>query len=331
MYRAKERGPGRVEVFDEAMRARIMERLDLEHGLRRALHNDELRVYYQPEMSLSDSRMVAVEALVRWEHPERGLLAPHDFIEPAEHTGLIRPLTRFVVETAVRQCAAWREAGTPVVMAVNVSMRNLLEAELADVVARLLVRANLPASLLKLEVTESAIVADPERAVRALERLVDLGLSVSVDDFGEGYSSLNRLRNLPVHEVKIDRAFVRHLSESNDDLAIVRAVINLGHDLGLRVVAEGVEDEQTWAMLEELGCDLVQGYLLAKPMPVGEMTGWLAEHFASYATRLRREAEESAGHSSRMGPRPGDDEAVSGHALPWADRPSRRQTPGGSA
>ncbi|MDQ1616781.1 MAG: hypothetical protein QOJ60_2720 [Actinomycetota bacterium] len=330
MYDAKRRLAG-VARYAPDRDPYSSRRLSLITDLARALDERSLELYYQPQAEPRSGRVTGVEALLRWKHPVWGNVPPDEFIPLAEHTGLIRPLTRFVVETAVRQCAAWREAGTPVVMAANVSMRNLLEAELADVVARLLVRANLPASLLKLEVTESAIVADPERAVRALERLVDLGLSVSVDDFGEGYSSLNRLRNLPVHEVKIDRAFVRHLSESNDDLAIVRAVINLGHDLGLRVVAEGVEDEQTWAMLEELGCDLVQGYLLAKPMPVGEMTGWLAEHFASYATRLRREAEESAGHSSRMGPRPGDDEAVSGHALPWADRPSRRQTPGGSA
>jgi EAL domain-containing protein (putative c-di-GMP-specific phosphodiesterase class I) len=170
-----------------------------------------------------------------------------------------------------------------------VSMRNLLEPELADVVARLLVRNNLPASLLKLEVTESAIVSDPERAVTALERMVDLGLSVSVDDFGTGYSSLTRLRSLPVHEVKIDREFVRHLRHNSEDLAIVRAVINLGHDLGLRVVAEGVEDQESWTLLEGLDCDLVQGYLLARPMPEGEMTRWLTEHFASYAVRLRSE------------------------------------------
>jgi EAL domain-containing protein (putative c-di-GMP-specific phosphodiesterase class I) len=177
-------------------------------------------------------------------------------------------------------------------MAVNVSMRNLLEPELADVVARLLVRANLPASLLKLEVTESSIVSDPDRAVAALERMVDLGLSLSVDDFGTGYSSLTRLRNLPVHEVKIDREFVRYIADSQEDLAIVRAVINLGHDLGLRVVAEGVEDEPSWRILQGLECDLIQGYLLARPMAAEEMTRWLAEHFASYATKLRLEQSD---------------------------------------
>jgi EAL domain-containing protein (putative c-di-GMP-specific phosphodiesterase class I) len=172
-------------------------------------------------------------------------------------------------------------------MAVNVSMRNLLEPELSDDVARMLVQADLPAALLKLEVTESAFVADTARSVEALNRLVGLGLRISVDDFGTGYSSLTRLRNLPVHEVKIDRAFVRDLATNPDDLAVARAVIHLGHDLGLRVVAEGVEDAKSWAVLVELECDLLQGYFLAKPMPANDLTPWLAEHFASYATRLR--------------------------------------------
>jgi EAL domain-containing protein (putative c-di-GMP-specific phosphodiesterase class I) len=228
-----------------------------------------------------------VEALLRWRHPVWGNVPPDEFIPLAEHTGLIRPLTRFVLETAVHQCAAWQAAGTPVVMAVNVSMRNLLEPEFADVVARLLVQANLPAGLLKIEVTESAIIADPERALHALDKLVALGLSISVDDFGTGYSSLTRLRRLPVHEVKIDRAFVRHLADNTADLAIVRAVISLGHDLGLRVVAEGVEDEGSWGVLVVLGCDLLQGFLLARPMPGEDMTRWLVEHFESFATRLR--------------------------------------------
>jgi EAL domain-containing protein (putative c-di-GMP-specific phosphodiesterase class I) len=233
--------------------------------------------------------VTGAEALLRWNHPLWGNVPPDEFIPLAEHTGLIKPLTRFVVETAVRQCVAWRDAGTPVVVAVNISMRNLLEPELADTVARTLVQAGLPASMLKLEVTESAIVSDPERAISALQKLVDLGLLVSVDDFGTGYSSLTRLRSLPVQEVKVDRSFVRHLAEREDDQAIVRAVIGLGHDLGLRVVAEGVEDDPSWRLLRELGCDLVQGYFLARPMPREAMTTWLSDHFAAFATRLRAE------------------------------------------
>ena len=268
-------------------------RLSLIGDLARALEDGNLELHYQPQADPSSGRVTGVEALIRWKHPIWGHVAPDEFIPLAEHTGLIKPLTRFVIETAIRQCVAWRDAGTPVLMAVNISMRNLLEPELAEVVARLLLQAGLPAALLKLEVTESDIVADPERAVRALDKLVDLGLLVSVDDFGTGYSSLTRLRTLPVHEVKIDRSFVKHLAERSDDLAIVRAVIGLGHDLGLRVVAEGVEDGGAWRVLEELGCDLVQGFYLAKPLPAIAMSGWLTDHFAAYATRLRTETEEA--------------------------------------
>jgi EAL domain-containing protein (putative c-di-GMP-specific phosphodiesterase class I) len=227
-----------------------------------------------------------VEALLRWHHPVWGDVAPEEFVPLAEHTGLIRPLTRFVIETAIRHCVAWRDAGTPVLMAVNISARNLLEPDLPDTVARLLVQAGLPAGLLKLEVTESAIVAEADRDLYALNRLVDLGLSISIDDFGTGYSSFTRLRSLPVHEVKIDRSFVRDLASREDDLAIVRAVVSLGHELGLRVVAEGVEDEHTWRILQSLGCDLVQGYFLARPMPAEAMQTWLRDRFAALATRL---------------------------------------------
>ncbi|MGZ4591318.1 MAG: putative bifunctional diguanylate cyclase/phosphodiesterase [Actinomycetes bacterium] len=290
MYDAKRRLAG-VAHYSADRDPYSARRLSLISDLARALDERTLELHYQPQAEPANGRVTGVEALLRWKHPIWGHVSPDEFIPLAEHTGLIRPLTRFVVETAIRQCATWRDAGTPVQMAVNVSMRNLLEPELADVIARLLVRANLPAALLKLEVTESAIVSDPERAVTALERMVDLGLSLSVDDFGTGYSSLTRLRNLPVHEVKIDREFVRNVAEDVEDLAIVKAVISLGHDLGLRVVAEGVEDEASWSILHELECDLIQGYLLARPMPAEEMTRWLAEHFAGLATRLRHEPD----------------------------------------
>ena len=292
MYDAKHRLTG-VAHYSSERDPYSARRLSLISDLARALEEQALELHFQPQAEPGTGRVTGAEALLRWRHPVWGHVPPDEFIPLAEHTGLIRPLTRFVLETAVRQCAAWRDAGTPVTVSVNVSMRNLLEVELADVVARMLVQANLPARLLKLEVTESAIVSDPERAMRAIERIVDLGLLVSVDDFGTGYSSLTRLRNLPVHEVKIDRTFVRNLADSTDDLAIVRAVISLGHDLGLHVVAEGVEDEPAWRILEELECDLVQGYLLARPMPAADMTGWLAEHFAGLATRLRQETGDA--------------------------------------
>ncbi len=311
MYDAK-RGLAGVEHYASDRDPYSARRLSLISDLARALEDGRLELHYQPQAEPNTGRVTGVEALLRWQHPVWGNVPPDEFIPLAEHTGLIRPLTRFVLETAVHQCAAWQAAGTPVVMAVNVSMRNLLEPEFADVVARLLVQANLPAGLLKIEVTESAIIADPERALHALDKLVALGLSISVDDFGTGYSSLTRLRRLPVHEVKIDRAFVRHLADNTADLAIVRAVISLGHDLGLRVVAEGVEDEGAWGVLVVLGCDLLQGFLLARPMPGEDMTRWLVEHFDSFATRLRADPTPAAEPVLRSGDGVGAPPAIEG-------------------
>ena len=285
MYDAK-RGLSGVASYSPDRDPYSSRRLSLTGDLARALEAGTLEVHYQPQADPATGQVACVEALLRWNHPVWGQVPPDEFIPLAEHTGLIKPLTRFVIDTAVRQCLAWRDAGTPVLMAVNISARNLLETELADSVARVLVQAGLPASMLKLEVTESAIVAEPERGVQALERLVDLGLTISIDDFGTGYSSLTRLRSLPVHEVKIDRTFVRHLADQAEDLAVVRAVISLGHDLGLDVVAEGVEDEASWRILQDLGCDLVQGYFLARPMAAVSMTSWLRERMAGWATRL---------------------------------------------
>ncbi|MCY7373291.1 MAG: EAL domain-containing protein [Spirochaetaceae bacterium] len=302
MYDAK-RGLSGVARYSPDRDPYSSRRLSLIGDLARALDAGTLEVHYQPQADPATGQIACVEALLRWNHPVWGQVPPDEFIPLAEHTGLIKPLTRFVVETAVRQCVAWRDAGTPVLMAVNISARNLLEPELADSVARVLVQAGLPASMLKLEVTESAIVADPERAVHALERLVDLGLSISIDDFGTGYSSLTRLRSLPVHEVKIDRTFVRHLSEQAEDLAVVRAVIRLGHDLGLDVVAEGVEDEGSWRILQDLGCDLVQGYFLARPMTAESMTSWLRERMAGLATRLHADPGTPPGKDPEQPPR----------------------------
>ena len=308
MYDAKHGLTG-VARYDANRDPYSSRRLSLIGDLARAVEERTLELHYQPQADPATGQVVGVEGLLRWNHPLWGNVPPDEFIPLAEHTGLIKPLTRFVIETAVRQCVRWRNAGTPVLMAVNVSARNLLEPELADTVARMLVQAGLPAPMLKLEVTESAIVADPERALSALEKLVDLGLLVSVDDFGTGYSSLTRLRSLPVQEVKVDRSFVRHLAERKEDQAIVRAVIGLGHDLGLRVVAEGVEDEASWRLLEGFGCDLLQGYFLARPMREDAMSAWLSDHFAGYATRLRAEDgtrdDAARGGASGTGPAPG--------------------------
>jgi EAL domain-containing protein (putative c-di-GMP-specific phosphodiesterase class I) len=216
---------------------------------------------------------------------------PDEFLALAERTSLMRPLTQYVVEQAVAEALVWKRAGLPVAIAVNVSVRNVLEPDFADRIARLLVQSQLPAELFKLEITETQLMEDAPRAMGVLADLVDLGIEVSIDDFGIGYSSLTRLRTLPVSEVKVDRSFVRDLPEDASDLAVVRAVVDLGHDLGLRVVAEGVETPAAWALLTDLGCDLVQGYALARPMPTEQARAWLADHFASRVSPMRRQPE----------------------------------------
>jgi diguanylate cyclase (GGDEF)-like protein len=268
MYRAKERGPGRVEVFDEAMRARIMERLDLENGLRRALHNDELRVYYQPEMSLADSRMVAVEALVRWEHPERGLLEPAAFVPIAEQTGLIIEIGAWVLNEACRQVAAWRAAGSDLGLAVNVSARQLAQPDIVETVRAALDVSGLPADALCLEITESSVMRDPEAALATLSLVKDLGVKIAIDDFGVGFSSLAQLKEmLPLHALKVDRSFITGIADDDRSSAIVAAVVMLASTLGVTAIAEGVETAEQAAQARALGCDLSQGFFFTEPEP----------------------------------------------------------------
>jgi EAL domain-containing protein (putative c-di-GMP-specific phosphodiesterase class I) len=268
MYRAKERGRGRVEVFDEALRARIMERLDLEHGLRRALQRDELVVYYQPEMSLSQDRMIAVEALVRWEHPERGLLEPKDFVPLAEETGMIVEIGEWVLNQACKQIAAWRAGGTEIDVAVNMSARQLIQPDIVEVVRNALQTSGLPASSLCLEITESAVMRDPEATLATLTLVKELGVKVALDDFGVGFSSLAQLKEmLPLHALKVDRSFISGLDGDERNSAIVAAVVMLATTLGLTAIAEGVETEAQAAQARALGCDISQGYFFVAPEP----------------------------------------------------------------
>jgi EAL domain-containing protein (putative c-di-GMP-specific phosphodiesterase class I) len=245
--------------------------------LRRAIENRELVLHYQPKATLIDGRVRGVEALVRWQHPERGLVPPDVFIPVAEHTGLIRPLTLFVVEEALKQCRTWREQGFELTVAVNVAMRNILDDEFPNTLARLLEKYGLAAEVLELELTETSVLADPPRAKQILQRLRDTGVSLAVDDFGTGYASLAYLSELPVDEIKIDRSFVMAMDREEQHARIVRSTIDLGRNLDLSVVAEGVESAAVWERLVELGCDSAQGYFLAKPLPPAELTVWLAE------------------------------------------------------
>jgi diguanylate cyclase (GGDEF)-like protein/PAS domain S-box-containing protein len=275
MYAAKAAHAG-YTVYDPTLDQHSPRRLGLLGQLRRALAAGELVVHYQPKADVRSARVLGVEALVRWQHPEHGLLGPDEFIPLAETTGLIRPLTSYVLEAALRRCRAWLDAGSELSVAVNLSTRCLLDLALPDQIARLLEDTAVAPERLVLEITESAIMTDPTRALEILHRLHALGVQLAIDDFGTGYSSMAYLKSLPVHELKVDRSFVTHLRDSQSDAVIVRSTVDLGHNLGLRVVAEGVEDEATWQELATLGCDSVQGYYLARPMPAAELLAWLA-------------------------------------------------------
>jgi diguanylate cyclase (GGDEF)-like protein/PAS domain S-box-containing protein len=271
MYAAKELHTG-VELYDPAADARDSGRLVLLSEFRRGLAADQVVVHYQPKVALPGGQVIGVEALVRWQHPVRGLLGPAAFLPAVEQTGLIEPLTDRVLDLALAQTRRWADDGLAVPVAVNLSARSLQRADLPDRVLDRLAAHGLPGSMLRLEVTESALLADPTRARTALTRLHDAGVGISIDDFGTGYASMGYLRALPVDELKIDRSFVAELVTSPDDAALVRSVMGLAHGLGLTVVAEGVEDAATVTALELLDCHAAQGYLFARPQPAEEMT-----------------------------------------------------------
>jgi len=277
MYRAKSMAAG-IELYDPDHDGHSLERLNLVGDLRRAIERDELVLHYQPKVDLRTGRTLSVEALVRWEHPTRGLVYPDEFIPLAEHTGLIRPLTDVVLDTALRQCAVWRAEGVELAVAVNLSVRTLHDLHLPDRVRHALARHRLPASALQLEITESTIMTDPQRAIDVVTRLHLLGIEFAIDDFGTGYSSLAYLQRLPVAAIKIDKSFVFGLgSRTDDDAVIVRSTIDLARNLGIRVIAEGVEDEEARQRLVELGCDEAQGYLLCRPVPAADLVEWLQQ------------------------------------------------------
>ena len=250
-------------------------RLALAGQLRGAIERDELALQFQPQLDLVTGEVRTVEALVRWHHPERGRLRPDEFIPLAEHAGLIRPLTRWVLRNSLAQCRLWHDAGLSLAVAVNVSGRDIVDLGLADEVGRMLADHRLEPASLELEITESTLMTDPLRASTVLERLSDLGVRIAIDDFGSGYSSLSHLRRLPVDVLKIDKSFVLNMSVDESDETIVRSTIDLAHNLGLAVVAEGVETELNLARLMELGCDNVQGYHVSEPVEASTLTGWL--------------------------------------------------------
>ena len=291
MHRAKERGRARYELFDEALRGRALSRLRVENDLRRALQRDELTLHYQPLVSLSDRRMVSVEALVRWDHPERGRMSPADFIPVAEENGLIEPLGRWVLEHACRQAAEWCRGwpdAAPLTMSVNLSAVQVANRSLAETVATALRVSGLDPSCLALELTESMLVGDNEELSETLVELKALGLRLVLDDFGTGYSSLSYLTRLPLDALKVDRSFVDGLGTESRDTAVTEAIVAMSRALSLRVVGEGAETEQQVAELARLGCDLVQGFYFSQPVPAEEITRMLVEGPAWLPGSVRR-------------------------------------------
>ncbi len=274
MYAAKGSLAG-LAVFSAEHERDGAGRLALMSDLRRAVDEGELVLYYQPQIDLRTGGITSVEALVRWMHPKRGLVGPDEFIPLAERTGLIKRLTRTVLTEAIRQARAWELAGLRVPIAVNLSMRNIHDPQLPQTIAQLLQRWDARPELLRLEMTETVLAADPERALQTMDSLRAMGVHIALDDFGIGYSSLAYLNRLPLDEIKIDRSFVIGMIDDESSATIVRATVELGHGLGYAVVAEGVENAETRQRLTALGCDAIQGFLVARPMPADQTAEWI--------------------------------------------------------
>jgi diguanylate cyclase (GGDEF)-like protein len=274
MYAAKGSLAG-LAVFSAEHERDGAGRLALMSDLRRAVDEGELVLYYQPQIDLRTGGITSVEALVRWMHPKRGLVGPDEFIPLAERTGLIKRLTRTVLTEAIRQARAWELAGLRVPIAVNLSMRNIHDPQLPQTIAQLLQRWDARPDLLRLEMTETVLAADPERALQTMDSLRAMGVHIALDDFGIGYSSLAYLNRLPLDEIKIDRSFVIGMVDDESSATIVRATVELGHGLGYAVVAEGVENAETRQRLTALGCDAIQGFLVARPMPADQTAEWI--------------------------------------------------------
>jgi diguanylate cyclase (GGDEF)-like protein/PAS domain S-box-containing protein len=293
MYTAKEVQTG-VEVYDPDADTHTRTRLVLLSELRRGMAEGELVLHYQPKVALDTGQLVGVEALVRWVHPTRGLLLPETFLPVVEQTGLITTLSDIVLDMALAQTGAWLRDGHAVQVAVNLSARYLHHIDLPERVFEALALHQVPPSLLRLELTESALIADPAKALNILERLHDGGVRLSIDDFGTGYSSMSYLKRLPVDELKVDRSFVGGMITSAEDAALVRSVVDLGHNLGMEVVAEGVEDPLTTTALAELNCDVAQGFHFAQPAPASEMAVWLQRSVNGPSTRRSEVVAEQA-------------------------------------
>src|SRR6185312_598330 len=275
MYAAKRNHTG-IAMHTREQEADNSQKLALASDLRRAIEGGQLSLYYQPKAALRTGNISGVEALVRWKHPDRGMISPDQFIPLAERSGLINLLSMWVLRTALHQVADWKRMGLVMPVSVNLSARDLIDVRLPDEIEAALHEAKVASELLEVEITESVLTADPARARAIVTRIGELGPTTTIDDFGAGYSSLAYLKNLPVHALKIDRSFVLGMTDNEHDATIVHAVVDLAHNLGLRVVAEGAEDMAVWERLRLAGCDEVQGFVLAQPMPSAQATDWLS-------------------------------------------------------
>jgi diguanylate cyclase (GGDEF)-like protein len=283
MYVAKRANLGYAS-YDEKHDHNSAERLSLMSELRQAVERDQLMLHYQPKLDLATGSVKYVEALVRWEHPTRGFVAPDQFIPFAEQTGYIKAISHWVADKAIAQCAAWHAAGIELAVSVNVSARELIQSTLPDTFSALLKKHGVAPAMVWIEITESAIMDDPNHAIDTLDRLHALGIRLAIDDFGTGYSSLSYLKRMPVDELKIDKSFVMGMTEHKDDETIVRSTIDLAHNMGLKVVAEGVENEDVLDRLRDLRCDLVQGFHLSRPLPATRLEAWLIDWEIRQAT-----------------------------------------------
>jgi EAL domain-containing protein (putative c-di-GMP-specific phosphodiesterase class I) len=280
MYRAKAQGKACYEVFDKGMHTRAVFLLQMENDLRRALEREEFRVYYQPIVALENGQLAGFEALVRWQHPERGFINPGDFIPLAEDTGLIVPLGQWILQQACQQICKWQwqsPANRLLFMSVNVSGKQVGQADFVSQIQQVLLETGLDPRHLKLELTESAVMENAERAVSLLQRLKGLGLQLSVDDFGTGYSSLGYLHRFPLDTLKIDRSFIGRIDEADENIEIVRTVVTLAENMGMDVVAEGVETLGQLVQLRKLKCQYGQGYLFSRPVDAESAGVWIAK------------------------------------------------------
>ncbi len=276
MYGAKHRDIAHV-FYDAASDPHTPERLQLSGELRRAIENQEFELHYQPQIDLRRGCVVGVEALIRWQHPQHGLVAPDQFIPMAERTGLINPITDWVITEALRQCRAWRAAGYPLRVSVNMTARSFQQPDLFNKIQEKIQSVGASPEWLEIEITESVLMADIEHVAKVLERLHAAGITITIDDYGTGYSSLAYLKKLPLHTLKIDKSFVLDMANDENDAVIVRSTIDLAHNLGYQVVAEGVENKDTWDLLAILGCDSIQGYYVSRPMNVAQINTWLSD------------------------------------------------------